>query len=220
MKKYLPLLFLILCISVAAADVPKVFHVIKARVKTQDKDHLTYVLVIGELNYYDSLLNIYKRNPKVFTERIKEMALGIRDSISLYSQIFHVPGEKLILLPKDKETKIALKEIQTIDLLEYYNSEYSGGQVYNYVLSSDSAWVSWEVSEKDYFETVGGSGICGFTMLYFNKPDNTSKKVVKNFEALIRKREEKSMKVPEAEFDKIKERLRKLRIVVLYYCGC
>jgi hypothetical protein len=219
MKKYLPLLFLVLFISVAHADVPKVFHVIKAKIKSNNKSYVTYALVVGELNHYDSLIKVYKKDSKRFTEEVNRL-MNHYDSISLYSQIFRVREKNLILLPKDKESKIALTEIQDIALMEYFPSAYAGGQVFTNVLSSDSTWVSWKISQTEYFETVGGSGVCGFTMLYFNKPDNISKAAVKNFESIIRGREEKFIHISKEEIDKIKEQLRKLRIVVLYHCGC
>lgn len=219
MKKYLNFLFLVFFISVAHADVPKVFHVIKVNIKSSNKSYVSYALVVGELNHYDSMISVYKKNSKRFTEEVNRL-MERYDSISLYSQIFRVMEKGLILLPKDKESKIALKEIQEIALMEYLPSEYAGGQVFTNVLSSDSTWVSWKVAQTENFGTVGASGICGFTMLYFNKPDNISKAVVKNFESSIRGREEESILISEEAIDKIKERLRKLRIVVLYYCGC
>jgi hypothetical protein len=219
MKKYLPFLFLVSFISVAHADVPKVFHVIKAKIKSNNKSYVTYALVVGELNHYDSMIRVYKKDSKRFTLEVKQLMIW-NDSLSLYSKIFRVKEKNLILLPKDKESKISLMEIQDIVLIEYFPSEYAGGQVFTNVLSSDSTWVSWKVSQTENFGTTGDSGICGFTVLYFNKPDNISKAVVKTFESTIRDREEKSIRISEEEIDIIKERLRKLRIVVLYYCGC
>lgn len=214
MKKYLPILFLVLLISAAHADVPKVFHVVKVKIKSSNKSFVTYALVIGELNNYDS----YKKSSKIFTEEVKRLMI-YHDSLSLYSQILHVREKSLILLPKDKESKVALKEIQDITLMEYFPSEYAGGQVFTNVLGSDSTWVSWRISQTETFETLGISGACGFTILYFNKPDNISKRVVKILESTIRDRE-KSIPISKEEIEKIKERLRKLRVVVLYYCGC
>lgn len=217
MKKYLLYLFLVLCISAAHADVPKVFHVVKVNIKASDRSYATYALIVGELNYDDSMIRVYKKDSKRFTSDVKNVIWS--DSLSLYSQIFRVKEKGLVLLPRDKESKIALKEIQSIVLIEYIPSEYSGGQVFTRVLSSDSTWVSWRISQTEDFQTVGGSGICGFTMLYFNKPDDISKAAVKRFESIIRDRE-KSVRISEEDMNNIKERLRKLRIIVLYYCGC
>jgi hypothetical protein len=217
--KYIPLLLLILTISTARADVPKVFHVIKAHIKANNQSYVTYALVVGELNYDDSIVRVYKNDSKVFTDKVKQLMIS-HDSISLYSHVFQVKEKGLILLPRDKQSKIALQEIQNIILLEYLPSEYSGGQVFTNVFSSDSTWVSWKISQINHFSTQGGSGICGFTLLNFNKPDRVSTSVVKRFEAIIRDQEEKSIPISEEDIEKIKERLRKLRIVVLYYCGC
>jgi hypothetical protein len=220
MKKYLPALLLVLTISVTHAHVPKVFHVIKAKITSDGKSYVTYALILGELDHYDSILRVYKKDSKRFTSEVKQLMIGIRrDSLSLYSQIFRVREKQVILLPKDKELKIPLKEIQEIVLIEYFPSEHAGGLVFTDVLSSDSTWVSWRVSQSENFGTAGDSGICEFAILYFNKPDNISKAVVKQFELTMRRREE-SIRISKEEIDKIKERLRKLRIVVLNYCGC
>lgn len=94
----------------AEADVPKVFHVIKAKIESNNKSYVTYALVVGELNYYDSIINVYKKNSKRFTDEVKQL-MNWKDSLSLYSQIFRVREKSLIVLPKDKESKIALNEM-------------------------------------------------------------------------------------------------------------
>lgn len=219
MKKFFSFLFFVLLISVAHADEPKVFHIVKVKIKSNNKSYVTYAVVLGELNQYDSMINLYKKDSKRFTKEVKRL-MDQYDSVSLYSQIFRVKEKSLILLPKDKGSKIALNEIEDLTLMEYLPSNDADGRVSTNVLSSDSTWVSWKVSQTEHFGTAGTSGICGFTMLYFNKPDDISKAVVKNFESIMRGREDESIRPSEEEIDKIIERLRKLRIIVLHYCSC
>jgi hypothetical protein len=218
MRKLLICLPLLLFATASFADIPKIFHVIKASIKTNNKNYVSYALIIGEFAFHDdSLLHEYKSNPKEFTKIIQNRRRQDNyDSLSLYAQIFKIKNQDVVLLPEDRETKIAWKDVKEIDLIEYLSGYYTGPLVYSETISSDSVWLTWKVT---YTEQVKDeSGMCYYTALYFNKPDTVSKRVVKAAPHMISKFH--TGELSEKERIQFRKRLRKLRIVIFGMCSC
>ena len=216
-------LFFVLFVLTAHASGEKTEHVVKVKVKWNNKIFVSYALVKGEFFYYsDSLLQVYRTSPKIFTKAVND-AMNIHqvDTISFYSQVYQIKEEGIILLPKDKELKIARSQIEEMEFIKYLPSEHWEEQVFSEILSSDSTWLSWKIADKEFFSSGGTSGMCGHTIFYFNKPDDASHALVKRFRAAV-DREQHNDAVPAlpGEVDKFRKRFRKFRIVVIYYCGC
>ena len=223
LKKSCLALVVVLFVTTAHADIPKTFHLIKARIKTDTESFIRYAVIIGELpldDYVpDSVFNFYKKNPKVFTEMVNsKMGLNNHDTISLYPQFFRVREYGLLLLPEDQETKIARNQIREIAPLEYIKWKEFNSLIFTEILSSDSSWVTWKPAEVGSFSGWKGGLPCGALVLYFNKPDDISKAVVEKVRAAFNM---SGGRAPDpAEIVKLRKRLRKLRVIIYYGCNC
>ena len=220
LKRYCAVLFFLLIVSGAQADIPKVLHVAKVKIKVDNKTFITYALIQGEFpgENPDSLL-LYKTNSQRFKEAVNyHMRLYQHDTISLYSRIFRIKEHELVLLPDDKETKIPLTQIQEMKLIDYVPSYYAGPMIHTEILSADSTWLSWKIAHTE--DVVQQEEMCGYTALFFNKPDDASRAVIKQAGVVLGALYSGKHPATKKEIDAMRKKLRKHRIIVFGMCSC
>jgi hypothetical protein len=214
MKTILAILILnLFLISEVSAD-PGASHILKARIKLDDKEYVGYFNVWGYLYLEKDSLTSWTKDISKFTYQVKKWIYG--DSLKFYSEIIKLKDYDLVLYPTDKLTilnKNSIKEIYPLDLI---NCPVGMGS-YSRITSSDNKWLLNTVIAEESFYIENGAA-CDYTVLYFNKPDSLTTKLVKAFESELQ--EEANLGTNRYKsWIIILDRLRDLKVIIFSNCA-
>jgi hypothetical protein len=214
MTKVFSILTLLFLLTLDLSADPGTSHVLKAKIKCNDKVYIGYFNVWGYLYLHEDSLKSWTKDTGKFTNHVKNWIYG--DTLRLFSEIIELKDYNLILYPIDKLTKLDKNSIQDIYPIELIHT-VAGQSSYSRVTSSDSIWILTDVIYKDTFYIEGGAA-CDFTVLYFQIPENSTRDLIKSFEKELREESRHG----ENRYEKwitILDELKDLRVIVFRYCS-